>query len=253
MDLGLTGRVALVTGASRGIGAGIAASLAQEGCRLVLVARGQEALEAHAQALRELGAEVHALALDLLEPDAAAHAVQETLSRCGQLDVLVHNLGGSREGEGDEVWDFTLDVNLGVGVRLARAATPHMKERRRGVLLFVTSISGSMVGGTKPAYNVAKAAEIMFARTLAHDLGPYGIRANSVSPGSILFPGGSWDRRLKADPERIEAFRQENFPLQRFGTVEEVAHVVTFLASERASLVTGADIAVDGCQLYPSV
>ena len=253
MDLGLQGKVALVTGASRGIGAGIAASLAAEGCRLVLVARGAEALEAHAQRLRVQGAEVHALALDLLEPDAAAQAVQETLARCGQLDVLVHNLGGSREGDGDEVWDFTLDVNLGVGVRLARAATPHMKARRTGVLLFVTSISGSMVGGTKPAYNVAKAAEIMFARTLAHDLGPWGIRANSVSPGSILFPGGSWDRRLKADPERIEAFRKENFPLQRFGTVGEVANVVTFLASDRASLVTGADIAVDGCQLYPSV
>jgi 3-oxoacyl-[acyl-carrier protein] reductase len=253
MDLGLKGKVALVTGASRGIGAGIAAALAAEGCRLVLVARGAQALEAHAQALRAQGAEVHALALDLLEPESAARAVQETLARCGQLDVLVHNLGGSREGDSDEVWDFTLDVNLGVGVRLVRAATPHMKERRRGVLLFVTSISGWMVGGTKPAYNVAKAAEIMFARTLAHDLGPFGIRANSVSPGSILFPGGSWDRRLKADPQRIEAFREENFPLKRFGTVEEVASVVTFLASDRASLVTGADIAVDGCQLYPSV
>ncbi|HET9451422.1 MAG TPA: SDR family oxidoreductase, partial [Aggregicoccus sp.] len=231
----------------------IAAALAAEGCRLGVVARGEEALQAQAQALRERGAEVHALAMDLLEPGAAARAVDGTLARFGQLDVLVHNLGGSREGDSDEVWDFTLDVNLGVGVRLARAATPHMKARRQGVLLFVTSISGWMVGGTKPAYNVAKAAEIMFARTLAHDLGPFGIRANSVSPGSILFPGGSWERRLKADPQRIEAFRQENFPLQRFGTVEEVASVVTFLASERASLVTGADIAVDGCQLYPSV
>lgn len=253
MDLGLEGRVALVTGASRGIGAGIASSLAAEGCRLVLVARGAEALEAHAAALRAKGADVATLALDLLEPEAADRAVQETLARFGQLDVLVHNLGGSREGDGDEVWDFTLDVNLGVGVRLARAATPHMKERRRGVMLFITSISGSMVGGTKPAYNVAKAAEIMFARTLAHDLGPFGIRANSVSPGSILFPGGSWDRRMKADPARIDAFRRENFPLQRFGTVQEVADVVTFLASDRASLVTGADLAVDGCQLYPSV
>jgi 3-oxoacyl-[acyl-carrier protein] reductase len=253
MDLGLAGRVALVTGASRGIGAAIAAGLASEGCRLVLVARGQEALEAHAASLRAKGAEVHALALDLLEPSAAARSVQEALARFGQLDVLVHNLGGSREGDDDGVWDFTLDVNLGVGVRLAREASAHMKARRRGVLLFVTSISGSMVGGTKPAYNVAKAAEIMFARTLAHDLGPHGIRANSISPGSILFPGGSWDRRLKADPKRIEAFREENFPLGRFGTVEEVANVVTFLASDRASLVSGADIRVDGCQLYPSV
>ena len=253
MDLGLAGRVALVTGASRGIGAAIAKALAAEGCRLLLVARGAEALEAHAASLRSAGAEVHTLALDLVQPEAAARAVQETLARLGQLDVLVHNLGGSREGEDDAAWDFTLDVNLGVGVRLAREAVPHMKARRQGVLLFVTSISGSMVGGSKPAYNVAKAAEIMFARTLAHDLGPFGIRANSISPGSILFPGGSWDRRLKADPERIEAFRQENFPLQRFGRVEEVASVVAFLASDRASLVSGADIAVDGCQLYPSV
>lgn len=253
MDLGLKGRTALVTGGSRGIGAAIAASLAAEGCRLLLVARGAETLEAHAASLRATGAEVHTLALDLTEKDTAARAVETSLGKLGHLDILVHNLGGSREGEDDAAWEFTLDVNLGVGVRLARAATPHMKERRRGVMLFITSISGWMVGGVKPAYNVAKAAEIMFARTLAHDLAPHGVRANSVSPGSILFPGGSWDRRIQKDPEKIRRFVDENVPRGRLGTVQEVADVVCFLASDRASLVSGADVAVDGCQLYPSV
>ena len=120
------------------------------------------------------------------------------------------------------------------------------------MILIVSSVSGWQVGGS-PAYNVAKAAEIMYARTLAKDLGPFGIRANAVSPGSILFPGGGWERRQERDPDLIADFIARDMPLGRFGTPEEIADVVTFLASDRASLVTGANIAVDGCQLKPSV
>jgi 3-oxoacyl-[acyl-carrier protein] reductase len=253
MDLGLEGRVALVSGGSRGIGAAIAVSLAREGVQLALVARTAEKLEEHAATLRSRGATVRTYPADLLDRAAAQNIVDAVVRDFGTIDVLVHNLGGNREDASDEAWDFTLDVNLGVAVRLSRAVTPVMTAKKRGVILFVTSISGSVVGGAKPAYNAAKAAEIMFARSLAKDLAPHGIRANSVSPGSIMFPGGSWDRRNKADPARISKFVQDAMPRGRFGTPEEVADVVTFLASDRASLVSGADIAVDGCQLFPSI
>jgi 3-oxoacyl-[acyl-carrier protein] reductase len=252
MDLGLTGRVALVTGGSRGIGAAIAAQLAAEGCRVAIAARGEEALRETAARIGATGAEVLPIVADLTASGAAEQAVSETIHRFGQLDILVNNLGGGRAGDTDDAWDFTLDVNLGVTVRATRAAVPGMKERGRGVILIISSVSGWQVGGSA-AYNAAKAAEIMYARALAKDLGPFGIRANAVSPGSILFPGGGWERRQQRDPETIADFIARDMPLGRFGTAGEIANVVAFLASDRASLVTGANIAVDGCQLKPSV
>jgi 3-oxoacyl-[acyl-carrier protein] reductase len=252
MDLGLAGRVALVTGASRGIGAAIAAGLAAEGCRVAICARGEEVLRETAARIGVGGAEVLPLVADLTEAGAVERVVDETIAHFGQLDILVNNLGGGRAGDTDEAWDFTLDVNLGVAVRASRAVIPGMKERRRGAILIISSVSGWQVGGS-PAYNAAKAAEIMYARSLAKELGPFGIRANAVSPGSILFPGGGWARRQERDPETIADFIARDMPLGRFGTPEEIANVVVFLASDRASLVTGANVAVDGCQLKPSV
>lgn len=252
MDLGLRGRVALVTGASRGIGAAIAVSLAAEGCRVAVVARTDATLLATAERIGASGAEVLPIVADLTAADEAERAVAATIERFGTIDVLINNLGGGRAGDTDEAWDFTLDINLGVAVRASRAAIPTMKAAGRGVILIISSVSGWQVGGS-PAYNVAKAAEIMYARTLAKDLGPFGIRANAVSPGSILFPGGGWERRQERDPDLIADFIARDMPLGRFGTAEEIADVVTFLASDRASLVTGANIAVDGCQLKPSV
>lgn len=252
MDLGLSGRVAVVTGASRGIGAAIAASLAAEGCRVAVVARTAATLQATAERIGASGADVLPIVADLTAAGEAERAVAATIARFGTIDILVNNLGGGRAGDTDEAWDFTLDVNLGVAVRASRAAIPTMKAAGRGVILIVSSVSGWQVGGS-PAYNVAKAAEIMYARTLAKELGPCGIRANAVSPGSILFPGGGWERRQERDPDLIADFIARDMPLGRFGTPEEIADVVTFLASDRASLVTGANIAVDGCQLKPSV
>jgi 3-oxoacyl-[acyl-carrier protein] reductase len=182
----------------------------------------------------------------------AERVVNETIAHFGRLDILVNNLGGGRAGDTDEAWNFTLDVNLGVAVRAIRAAIPGMKERRQGAILIISSVSGWQVGGSA-AYNAAKAAEIMYARSLAKELGPFGIRANAVSPGSIMFPSGGWARRQERDPETIADFIARDMPLGRFGTPEEIANVVVFLASDRASLVTGANVAVDGCQLKPSV
>jgi 3-oxoacyl-[acyl-carrier protein] reductase len=243
----------LVTGASRGIGAAIATGLAAEGCRVAVVARGNDGLTDLVNRLREEGAEVLPLAADLTEPMAAAEVVRQVEETFGRLDILVNNLGGGTEGDTDESWFATLDVNLLQSVRCSRAAIAGMKERRSGAILIVSSISGWMVGGGMPSYNVAKAAEIMYARTLGRDLAPFGIRANTISPGSIMFPGGGWARANESEPDRIADFVERDMPRGRFGTPEEIADVAVFLCSDRASLITGADIHVDGCQLKPSV
>jgi 3-oxoacyl-[acyl-carrier protein] reductase len=243
----------LVTGASRGIGAAIATGLAAEGARVAIVARNEDGVNALAERLRATGAEILPITADLTQPEAADRVVKTVEERFGALDILVNNLGGGKRGDDDEAWQFTLDVNLLTAMRCCRAAIPGMKERRRGVITIISSISGSMVGGQPPSYNVAKAAEIMYARTLARDLAPFGIRANTVSPGSILFEGGGWANRQASHPEEIAEFIARDMPLGRFGRPEEIADATVFLSSDRASLITGTDLHVDGCQLKPSV
>lgn len=252
MDLHLAGKRALVTGASRGIGYAIAAALAAEGVRVGLAARTAADVEAAAQRLRETGAEAVPLVGDLTVPDEVERVVRGAEDTLGGLDILVNNVGGGKSGDTDEAWAYTFDINLHAAVRASRAAIPAMKAQGSGVILIIASVSGWQVGGAA-AYNAAKAAEIMYARSMAKELGPHGIRVNAVSPGSILFPGGGWARRMEHDPAGIAAFVARDMPLGRFGTPEEIADVCVFLASDRAGLVTGANIAVDGCQLKPSV
>ncbi len=252
MDLQLTGKRALVTGASRGIGFAIARGLATEGVRVALAARTAADVEAAATQLRETGADVVALTGDLTVAADVERVVREAADAFGGLDILVNNVGGGKGGDTDDAWAYTFDVNLNAAVRASRAATPLMRAQRGGVILIISSVSGWQVGGS-PQYNAAKAAEIMYARSLAKELGPDGIRVNAVSPGSIMFEGGGWARRKERDPEGIATFIANDMPLGRFGTPEEIADVCVFLCSARASLVTGANIAVDGCQLKPSI
>jgi 3-oxoacyl-[acyl-carrier protein] reductase len=252
MDLGLTSKRALVTGSSRGIGYAIAEALAAEGVRVALTARTATDVEAAANRLRERGGDVVALVGDLTIAADVERVVQGTAEAFGGLDILINNVGGGMGGNTDEAWQYTFDVNLNAAVRASRAATPLMQAQRSGVILLISSVSGWQVGGS-PQYNAAKAAEIMYARSLAKELGPDGIRVNAVSPGSIMFEGGGWARRKERDPEGIATFIANDMPLGRFGTPEEIANVCVFLCSDRASLVTGANIAVDGCQLKPSI
>lgn len=254
MDLKLNQKVALVTGASRGIGKGIAFALAAEGCRVAICARSRRELEAVAREMEEAaGTRVLPVALDLTDPGAAARFVERALEAFGGVDILVNNVGGNRrkrfEETTDEDWAKLLELNLLCSLRLSRLVIPVMRERGGGSIIFVASIFGREAGGPGLSlYNTTKSAMISAAKIMALELAPAGIRVNSVAPGSIRFPGGSWDRRAKEDPEGIAKFVAENMPFGRFGTVEEVASVVAFLASERASLVTGACIPVDGSQ-----
>ncbi|MFQ5568570.1 MAG: SDR family NAD(P)-dependent oxidoreductase, partial [Rhodothermales bacterium] len=253
MDLGLRDKVAVITGGSRGIGRGMALGLAAEGCRIATCARGEEALKNSAEEIAARGVEVLAMPLDITEPDAPQRFVEAVVQRFGRLDILVNNVGGNRRKlfteTTDDDWDAILDLNVKVHVRISRAVVPHMKAAGGGAILFVSSVFGREAGGPGLAiYNTTKSALISVAKIMSLELAADGIRVNSIAPGSIRFPGGSWDRRVQADPEGMQAFIEQHLPVGRFGTVEEVANVATFLVSERASLVTGACLNVDGGQ-----
>ena len=253
MDLGLAGKVAVVTGGSRGLGFYSARALAAEGAGLAICARGADGLAAAAETLRADGAEVLAVCCDVAEEEGAGALIEAVRERYGVLDVLVNNVGGNRRGRfeevGDQDWLDIIQLNVLSGFRTARLAIPMMRERGGGSIVFISSVFGREKGGPGLSiYNTTKSALISAAGIMALELAPESIRVNCVAPGSIRFPGGSWDKRVKADPEGMRAFVKANLPLGRFGRGEEVGDVVAFLASERASLITGACIAADGAQ-----
>ena len=250
MDLRLAGKVALVTGSSRGIGRGIAGRLVEEGADVLYCARGVEALE---EAVAEASGpgRAHGVVADVSTGEGAAAVVAAAVAAFGGLDIVVNNVGGSgaRTFEDMDAQDLedVLGRNLFPALHVSRAALPALRERRGGVIAMIASIWGRE-GGGGPGYNVAKASEISLAKAMAGALAGEGIRVFSVAPGSTLFPGGSWERRLRDDPEGMAAFVERELPWGRLGTVDEIADVVAFLVSERASWVVGTCVTVDGGQ-----
>ena len=253
MDLQLTGKVAVVTGGSRGLGFASARALVAEACHVVICARGADRLEQAAGELRlgaPPGTEVVAVAADVATTDGIVRVVDRAVGELGAIDVLVNNValarGGSLADTSDEIWQEAFDHTVYPAIRLSRAALPYLK-RTRGTILIISSIFGREAGG-RMTYNAVKAAEISLTKSLAQQLASDQIRVVSVAPGSILFPGGSWHQRQQADPEGIAEFVRRELPFGRFGRAEEVGDVVAFLASPRASWVSGTTVVVDGCQ-----
>ena len=254
MDLGLADKVAIVTGSSRGLGLASARALAAEGCRICLCARTESRLT---EAAREVGAvagrgdRVLTVVADVSDGHDIARVVDHTVATFGGLDILVNNVGLGRGGglveTADAEWQDAIDQTLMPAVRASRLAVPHMQARGGGVIIMIASIFGREAGG-RMTYNAVKAAEISLAKSMAQQLAPDNIRVLSVSPGSILFAGGSWWKRQQEDPKGIAEFVKRELPFGRFGRPEEVGDVVAFLASPRASWIAGTSIVVDGAQ-----
>ncbi len=250
MDLGLTGKVAMITGASRGLGRAMAKALADEGMQVSICARNKESLD---EAVADLARSGKAIGFvgDVTKADFAARWIDETAKQLGGIDVLVNNAGGAQPGAladlPDSAWQTTFDLNLFAPVRLARLCAPHMEKRGGGSIINIGSIYGRESGGPL-TYNASKAALHSFTKMLAREFAPKSIRVNTIAPGSILFEGGVWQQVFKANPAFEKDFISHDFPAGRLGRADEVAYAVVMLASPRASWITGASIPVDGAQ-----
>jgi 3-oxoacyl-[acyl-carrier protein] reductase len=251
MDLGLTGKVALVTGGSRGIGRAIAAVLAREGVRVAICARSEKALQATADALRKDGAEIYAATADISNQGDMERVIADVVARWGGLDILVNNAGGPPPGRFDALedgnWQSAVELSLMSTVRMIRAALPHLRQSAAGRIINILSTSVREPLDGMILSNSLRAAVAGLAKTMSRELGPSRITVNNVCPGHVM------TARLR----EIAAFRAaegkldvrgatDAIPLQRLGQPDEVADLVSFLASARAAYITGATIPIDG-------
>jgi 3-oxoacyl-[acyl-carrier protein] reductase len=248
MKIDLSGKRAVVTGGSRGIGRAIALACAGTGAAVSICARGAETLEQVRREIAERGVKVHAAVCDLADGAAVQRYVEEAGAALGGIDILVNNASGFGTSHDEAGWAASIDVDLLGTVRAIRAALPFLERSGAGAIINISSISGLVASARTPPYGAVKAAIIEYTQTEASLLAKKGIRVNCIAPGSIEFPGGSWERRKTDNPQLYNSILR-GIPFGRLGRPEEVAQVAEFLASSLASWVTGQTIAVDGGQL----
>ncbi len=244
MDLGLSGRKALITAASRGIGLAIAQTLADQGADVAICARGEAGLESARKDIEARGVKLFSKAVDVSDGEALKAFIAEAGQALGGLDIFVANASGG-PGMGEPAWQANFEIDVMSAVRGVEASLPFLTQSDAGSVVFISSTAALEYLGVPQPYNAMKAALIAHASDLSQALAGQGIRVNVVSPGPIFFEGGNWEMIKNAMPAIYDRALGQ-CAIGRMGTPEEVARAVTFLASPAASLITGANLVADG-------
>lgn len=247
MQISLHGKRAVVTGGSRGIGRSIALAFAQAGAAVSICARGQAALDTAVNEILARGGKAHAGICDLADRNAIATYIAAAAASLGRIDILVNNASGFGASDDEAGWAKSIDIDIMATVRASHAAVPLIANAGGGAILNISSISGYRASARTAPYAAVKAALINYTMSQALALASKKIRVNAIAPGSIEFPGGTWENRKTADPKLYDAVLR-SIPWGRLGTPEEVANAAVFLCSDAASWVTGQTLSVDGGQ-----
>jgi 3-oxoacyl-[acyl-carrier protein] reductase len=247
MDLNLEGKIALVTGSSRGIGKSIAIALFDEGCKVVLNGRHEDSLKIASKSLGE-----SYFVADVTKPNECNDLVNYTIKKYGKLDILICNVGNGESvspgTEDGKEWRKMIDENFFSAINIIDAARKSLKQSK-GTIVCIASIAGLETTGAPITYSVAKTALISYVKRISKSFAKEGIRINSVSPGNILFKGSTWQKKLEKNEKNVKKMLENNVSLNRFGLPEEVSYLVTFLASPKSDFITGSDFVIDGGQL----
>ena len=254
MDFGIAGKNAVVTGGTHGIGLATALALSREGCNVAVCSRTSERVEYTVRELKKEKVECIGTQVDVLNPDDIRKFCEGVIEKWGTIHILINNVGGGGrwgsevvEETLEDVWVDVYNKNAMAAVRFTVFFLPYMRKQKWGRVVTVSSIYGRE-GGGRPWFNMAKSAEISLMKTLSmnHSLVRDGITFNTVAPGGILIPDTGWEKEKERDPAGFKEMLDKQFPFGRMGIPEEIADVITFICSEKASLLTGAAIPLDG-------